>query len=164
MISAPILLTSNHLLSNFNSGVDSLDNWLKKRALKNQLSGASRTFVACDDDKVMAFYSLASGAINMELSTSKMRRNMPDPIPVIILARLAIDESLQGKGIGRALIRDAFLRILQAADIIGVRGVIVHALLNEARLFYEKVGFDPSPIDSMTLMLTLSDLKAALTS
>lgn len=110
----------------------------------------------------MAYYALASSAITVEAAQGRFRRNMPDPIPVVVLGRLAVDKSLQGKGTGRALVRDAGLRVIQAADTIGIRGMIVHALSAEARTFYEHVGFEPSPLDPMMLMVTLADLKASL--
>ena len=87
---------------------------------------------------------------------------MPDPVPVVVLARLAVDQSLHGKGMGRALIRDAGLRVIHAADTIGIRGMIVHALSMDAKTFYERMGFEPSPLDPMILMVTLADLKASL--
>ena len=84
---------------------------------------------------------------------------MPDPIPVVVLGRLAVDGGMQGRGFGRALIRDAALRVMQAADAIGIRGLVVQALSDDARVFYEKVGFEPSPLDSNLLMIALADLK-----
>jgi len=135
-----------------------MDNWLKQRAMKNQLSGASRTFVCCDDANVMAYYSLASSAVVTNNAPGRFRRNMPDPIPVVVLGRLAVDKSLHGQGLGRALIRDAGLRVIQVAEIIGIRGMLVHALSDEAREFYLRVGFEPSPMDPMMLMVTLVDL------
>jgi len=135
-----------------------MDNWLKQRAMKNQLSGASRTFVCCDDANVMAYYSLASSAVVTNNAPGRFRRNMPDPIPVVVLGRLAVDKSLHGQGLGRALIRDAGLRVIQVAEIIGIRGMLVHALSDEAREFYLRVGFEPSPMDPMMLMVTLGDL------
>ncbi|MDP2828463.1 MAG: GNAT family N-acetyltransferase [Sulfuricellaceae bacterium] len=146
----------------FVCGVESLDHWLKQRALKNQTTGASRTFVVCDGDRVVAYYALASSAVAVETATGRMRRNMPDPIPVVVLGRLAVDHSLLDGGIGRALVRDACLRVIAASDAIGIRGMIVHALSESARAFYEQVGFDPSPLDPMTLMATISDLRAGL--
>jgi len=148
MISAPEPLHTGHILTPFCCGVDSMDNWLKQRAMKNQLSGASRTFVCCDDAKVMAYYSLASSAVTTNTAPGRFRRNMPDPIPVVVL----------GKGVGRALVRDAGLRVIQVAETIGIRGMLVHALSDEARDFYLRVGFEPSPIDPMMLMVTLGDL------
>lgn len=160
-LSAPEPLAAHHDLSGFGSGVESLDAWLKTRAMKNQLNGASRTFVLCDGDRVLAYYALASSSVAAGDASGRFRRNMPDPIPVVVLGRLAVDQSLHGKGIGRALIRDAAQRIIQAADTIGIRGVLVHALSSDAKAFYERIGFDPSPLDPMILMVTLSDLKAA---
>ncbi|MFE0754653.1 GNAT family N-acetyltransferase [Inquilinus sp. NPDC058860] len=161
-ISAPEPLAPDHDVEAFGSGVESLDNWLKRRALKNQTTGASRTFVACDGRRVLAYYALASSAIAIDAAPGSFRRNMPDPIPVVVLGRLAVDRSRQGGGLGRALVKDAGLRVIQAADIIGIRGMIVHALSAEARAFYERIGFEPSPLDPMTLMLPLADLKASL--
>lgn len=161
-LSAPEPLTEHHDTSAFASGDESLDAWLKRRASKNQITGASKTFVACDGRRVIAYYSLASSAIAVNAAPGRFRRNMPDPIPVVVLGRLAIDQSLQGKGLGRALVRDAAYRVMQAADIIGIRGLITHALSEQAKLFYERVGFSPSPLDPMTLMITLNDLKGSV--
>lgn len=158
MISAPEPLHAEHVLSSFCCGVDSLDNWLKKRAMKNQLTGASRTFVSCDGSKVLAYYSLASSTVATSAAPGRIRRNMPDPVPVVVLGRLAVDQSLHGQGVGRALVRDAGLRVIQAAETIGIRGMLVHALSDEAREFYLRVGFEPSPMDPMMLMVTLRDL------
>lgn len=161
-LSAPEPLTVHHDVEHFSSGVDSLDHWLKRRALKNQATGASRTFVACEDGRVVAYYALASSAITLEAAPGRFRRNMPDPIPVVVLGRLAVDQSRQGGGLGRALVKDAGLRVIQAADAIGIRGMLVHALSVDAKVFYERIGFEPSPLDAMTLMVTLNDLKASL--
>jgi predicted N-acetyltransferase YhbS len=162
-ITTPEPLSADHNLAPFASGTENLDRWLKHRAMKNQVSGASRTFVACQAGQVVAHYALASSAIAVEAASGRLRRNMPDPIPVVVLARLAVDQRLQGKGLGRALVQDASLRVIQAADAIGIRGMIVHALSDDAKAFYERVGFEPSPLDPMILMVTLNDLKAALT-
>lgn len=161
-LSVPEPLGAHHDAEAFGSGVESLDAWLKRRALKNQLTGASRTFVVCEGRRVMAYYALASSAIAVQEASGRFRRNMPDPIPVVVLGRLAVDRSIQGKGVGRALVRDAGHRVIQAADAIGIRGLVVHALSADARAFYIKVGFDPSPLDSSTLMITLADVKSAL--
>lgn len=156
----PEPLTDQHSIETFNSGVESLDVWLKRRALKNQVTGASRTYVVCDGQRVVAYYALASSAVAVSETPGRFRRNMPDPIPVVVLGRLAVDQSFQGKGIGRALVRDAGCRVIQAADAIGIRGLIVHAMSPEAKAFYEAVGLDTSPLDPMTMMITLADLKA----
>lgn len=161
-ISSPEPLNEQHDTGLFASGVAALDTWLRLRALKNQVAGASRTFVACEGPRVMAYYALASGAVTSDEAPGRFRRNMPDPVPVVVLGRLAVDQTLQGQGIGRALIRDAGRRIIQAADTIGIRGVLVHALSPEAKAFYARVGFDASPLNPMILMITLADLKASL--
>ena len=161
-LSAPELLTAYHESESFASGVESLDTWLKQRALKNQATGASRTFVVCDGRRIVAYYALASSAVAVLEATGRFRRNMPDPIPVVVLGRLVVDHSFQGKGIGRALLRDAACRVIQAADIIGIRALLVQALSAEAKAFYEHIGFDPSSLDPMILMITMADLKAGL--
>ncbi len=156
---APVLLHEQHQTEQFFCGVESLDVWLKRRALKNQIQGASRTYVACQGDRVVAYYAIASGAVTCNEATGRLRRNMPDPIPVVVLGRLGVDSSLHGQGLGRSLVRDAALRILQAADVIGIRGMTVQALSDDARVFYEHMGFEPSPLDPNLLMITLADLK-----
>lgn len=160
MLAAPVPLTKDHEVAGFACGTPSLDSWLKTRALKNQMTGASRTYVVCEGARVVAYYALASGAVAINVAPGAFRRNMPDPVPVVVLGRLAVDTSLQGVGYGRALVRDAGYRVIQAADAIGIRGMIVHALSSQAKAFYERVGFDPSPLDPMTLMITVADLKA----
>lgn len=159
---APEPLVATHVLESFDSGEPSLDQWLKRRALKNQASGASRMFVVTQDGSVVGYYALASGAVDIDEASGRFRRNMPDPIPVIVLARLAVDRSWQGKGLARALMRDAGERIAQAADVIGIRGVIAHALNEDAHRFYLALGFEASPLAPMTVMMTLADLRAAL--
>ena len=161
MLSAPEPLAPNHDLANFSCGEPVLDDWLRKRALANQVSGASRTFVACDGNVVIAYYALASSAVTVTASTGRFRRNMPEPIPVVVLGRLAIAKEHQGKGLGRALFQDAARRVIHAADAIGIRGLIVHALTEKAAAFYRSLGLAPSPLDPMTLMVTLADLRAS---
>lgn len=161
-LTPPEPLDAQHHVDSFTSGVVSLDHWLKRRALKNQVSGASRTFVTCEDRRVLAYYALASSAVVVDAAPTRFRRNMPDPIPVVVLGRLAVDQSLHGQGFGRAMVRDAALRVIQAADTIGIRGMIVHALSTEAKNFYERLGFEPSSLDPMILLVTLADLQASL--
>ena len=160
-VTAPQPLTEAHQLADFNSGVVSLDDWLKRRARANQASGASRTFVLCEGQKVIGYHALASGGVSIADTSGRFRRNMPDPIPVVLLGRLAIDRAHQGKKLGRALFRDAAMRVMQAADAIGIRGIVVHAISEEAKAFYIALGFDPSPLDPMTLLVTLADLRGA---
>lgn len=162
MLTPPEVLADHHDLGQFRSDVPSLDAWLQRRARANQVSGASRTFVVSDDGRVAAYYCLASGAVAVEMAPGRFRRNMPDPVPVIVLGRLAVDREYRSRGLGRALFRDAALRSLQASEIIGVRGILVHALSEEARRFYLGLGLDTSPIEPMTLMATLADLRATI--
>lgn len=162
MLQAPQPLTADHALGSFDSGVQSLDDWLRRRALLNQASGASRTFAVCDAGRVIAYYALAASAVAPNAAPGRFKRNMPDPIPVVVLARLAIDRVQQGRGLGRALFQDAANRVIHAADAIGIRGLLVHAISEEAKAFYLRLGLNPSPLDAMTLMTTLADLKASL--
>jgi GNAT superfamily N-acetyltransferase len=160
---APEPITGAHVVTGFSSGIASLDDWLKRRALKNESSRASRTYVVCAGAKrVVGYYALATGAVAHVHATSQAKRNMPDPIPVMVLGRLAVDEAYQGKGIGQGMLRDAILRTLQAADIAGIRALLVHAISDDARLFYERCGFQPSPVDPMTLMITIASAKQAI--
>lgn len=160
--SPPEPLADHHRIDEFSSGEKSLDDWLKRRARANQVSGASRTYVICAEGNVVGYYALASGTITVESAPGRFRRNMPDPIPVAILARLAVDRAYQGRSLGRALFRDAARRVAHAADAIGIRGIVVHAISEEARKFYLALGFDPCPRQPMTLVVTLSDIRAAL--
>ncbi len=161
-LSPPEPLADRHIIESFVSGEASLDEWLKRRARANQASGASRTYVVCERENVIAYYALASGAIALGSVPGRFRRNMPDPIPVAVLARLAVDRTYQGRGLGRALFRDAARRVAQAADAIGIRGIVVHAISDEAKKFYLALGFDPCTNEPMTLVATLSDIRATL--
>ncbi|MEX2649696.1 MAG: GNAT family N-acetyltransferase [Alphaproteobacteria bacterium] len=158
----PETLTARHDRAAFDCGQPALDDWLRRRALANQESGASRTYVIVSENRVVGYYALAVGAVASAEASGRVRRNMPDPIPVMVLARLAIDRSHQGRGLGRMLLRDAVLRTLQAADIAGIRALLVHAKTDAARAFYERHGFRASPVDPMILMVTLDDMRAAL--
>jgi len=160
-IGAPEHLTPQHDLEPFDSGVAALDDWLKRHALANEQAGASRTYVVCAGDRVIGYYALASGGVAQTAATGRVRRNMPDPVPVMVLGRLAVDRAYQGREIGVGLLRDAILRILQAAELGGIRAILVHAISEEARRFYERHGFVASPIDPMTLMMTMADAKRA---
>lgn len=161
-IGFPTRLLPSHSLSHFDCGESSLNNWLRRRALQNEESGASRTYVLCAGIRVIAYYALAVGAISHEQTPGRLRRNMPDPIPVMVLGRLAVDQEFRGRGFGAGLLRDAILRTLQAAEIAGIRAILVHAISNQAKEFYEKFGLTPSPIDPLMLMISLKDAAAAL--
>jgi GNAT superfamily N-acetyltransferase len=160
-LSAPQPLATTHLLDEFGCGETTLDEWLKRRALSNQLSGASRTFVVADQDaRVYGYYAMAAGAVSHQDATSGVRRNMPDPIPVMVLARLAVDQRAQGIKLGGALLQDAVNRAVTVSHNAGVRALLVHALDDRAKQFYEHYGFQESPQHPMTLMLRLNTAKA----
>ena len=139
----PIVLTSAHDLSTFQSGEATLDDWLRTRALKNLASGASRTFVLCaaGSQRVVGFYALSMGSFYAVDTPGSIRRNMPDLIPSVILGRLAIDENAQGRGLGGLLLNDAVERSLVAAENVSARLMIVHAVSEKAEQFYLRFGF-----------------------
>ena len=155
---APEPLLASHHLDEFDCGEAVLDEWLKRRATANQSSGASRTFVVADqDNRVCGYYALAAGAVSHPLATSSVRRNMPDPVPVIVLGRLAVDHRAHGIKLGASLLQDAVKRAAAVAQNAGVRALLVHALHDQAKGFYEHYGFQVSPVHPMTLMLRLID-------
>ena len=160
-IAAPCHLEEKHNCELFHCGEPALDAWLKNRALKNEAGGASRTYVITHANAVVGYYSLAVGSVGHSFVPGRIRRNMPDPIPIMLLARLAVDISLQRQGIGHALLRDAILRTEQAAHIAGIRCILVRALNGRAKHFYISCGFTPSPINELTLMLPLSSVRAS---
>lgn len=162
-ISPPERLTAAHDIGAFDSGTPDLDNWLKRRALANEALGVSRTYVVTAGRRVVAFYALASGAVAHKDVSAKTRRNMPDPIPVMILARVAVDAGYQKRGLGSALLKDALLRTIAAAQIVGIRAVLLHAMSDDAKRFYERAGFHACPIDPMTMMIALADVEKNLT-
>ena len=161
-LTPPEPLSADHQLDEFESGIASLDEWLRHRAAANQVGGASRTFVLCSNKTVVGYYSLAASSIAHNLATSKVRRNMPDPVPAVIIGRLAIDRRWQGKGLGGDLLRDAVLRATTATETIGVRAILVHAMNNDAKSFYEHFGFRVSPAEPLTLMATIDDIRRAV--
>ena len=162
VLSAPEPLAEHHQLGDFDSGEPSLDDWLKRRALKNQVNGSSRTYVVCEGDAVIGYYCLAAGAIDHAEAPSAMKRNRPDPVPVLVLGRLAIHKDHHQKGIGTALLNDAIRRALRASKIAGVTAILVHALSEQARRFYLSRGFIESPVQTMTLCLMLATVEQAL--
>ncbi len=156
-IGAPASLAVAHRLDEFDCGEAELDEWLKRRALSNHLSGASRTFVVADkNQRLFGYYALAAGAVAHNMATGSVRRNMPDPIPVLVLARLAVDRRAQGLRLGASLLQDAVNRSSKVAGNTGVRAILVHALHDQAKQFYAHFGFQPSPLHAMTLMLRLA--------
>lgn len=161
-ISAPEHLTAAHDVSAFDSGAPELDEWLRKRALANEGTGGSRTYVVCAGGRVVGYYALASGGVAQAQAPGRVRHNMPDPVPVMVLGRLAVDRGWQGRNLGRSLLRDAVVRTLQAAKIGGIRAILVQAISEDAKRFYERYGFRVSPVDPLTLMITVADAEKAL--
>ncbi len=161
-LDAPAPLADHHDLAAFASGEESLDDWLKRRARVNQANGASRTFVVAVGSRVVGYYALSSASITTAAAPGRFRRNMPDPIPVVLLGRLAIDLGWQRQGLGRGLFRDAAMRVSQAADTIGIRGIVVQATSEDAYKFYLALGFTQCPGEPMLLVVTLGDIRAAL--
>jgi GNAT superfamily N-acetyltransferase len=162
MLSAPAPLSERHQLDAFISGEPPLDEWLKRRARANQLSDSSRTFVVCDDAAVVGYYCLAAGAIGRDDAPKALQRNRPDPIPVMVLGRLAIHQDHQQRGIGTALLQDAILRTLQTAEHVGITALLVHAISESARRFYLSRGFIESALQPMTLCLPLATVRRSL--
>ena len=158
----PAPLDATHEVDAFDCGDISLNDWLRKRARKNEREGASRTYVVCVERRVIAYYCLAVGEVSHAEATGRCRRNMPDPIPVMVLGRLAVDRAWQGKRLGRALLADAIKRTLGAAEVAGIRAIVLHAISDEAKRFYEQHGFTESPVAPLTMMITLKDARAAL--
>jgi predicted N-acetyltransferase YhbS len=158
----PSLLTAEHDVSGFRCGDDSLDEWLRRYALTNQASGSARTFVSCLDDRVCGYYALASGAVSRASAPARVAKAMPEPVPVLLLARLAVDRAVQGRGLGWRLLRDAVLRTLQVADHVGVRALLAHSLDQAAADFYARYDFQPSPTDPLHMVLLLKDARALL--
>lgn len=162
--SAPRPISESNEVADFDSGEPTLDAYLRGRALANHVEGASRCFVTCRDGRVVGFYALASASLEHAGAPGRVRRNMPDPVPAILLSRLAIDRNEQGKGLGAHLLRDAIIRTVGAAEIIGVRVLLVHALHERARAFYAHFGFESSPTDPLHLLLLIKDARAILSS
>jgi GNAT superfamily N-acetyltransferase len=155
---APEPLSPGHEIDAFDSGVGALDAWLKTRARANEAAGASRSFVMCENRRVVGYYSLAAASILHRQATGKVRRNMPEPVPAVLIGRLALDKAWQGKGHGTGLLQDAVLRVAGAAETVGVRAILVHAMSKDAKTFYERFGFHASPVEPMTLMMTVDEV------
>lgn len=161
-ITAPCPIAGTHDVTSFDCGDTTLNDWLQRRAIKNESSGASRTFVVCEDHTVIGYYSLAVGAIAREDTSGKVRRNMPDPIPVMVLGRLAVDTDWQGKQIGIGMLKDAIQRTAIVAEQAGIRALLVHALSDKVRDFYLHWGFHEPPTNELTLMITLDEARNAM--
>jgi GNAT superfamily N-acetyltransferase len=160
--SLPRLISDADDVASFDSGEPTLDSYLRNRALANNAGGGSSCFVTCREGRVVGYYALAASSVTRAECPGKVRRNMPEPVPVILLSRLAVDRKEQGNGVGADLLRDAITHTIQAAEHIGVRAMLVHALHADARQFYLHHGFDPSPTDELHLYLLIKDAKATL--
>ena len=160
--SAPRPIGPGDDVASFARGEPSLDDYLRKRAWSNHVGGGSRCYVTHRDGRVVGYYALASASTYHRDVSGKVRRNMPDPIPVVLLSRLAVDAAEQGRGLGTHLLRDAIARSVAAADLIGVRAILVHALHDQARDFYLRHDFEPAPTDPLHLFLLIKDVRALL--
>lgn len=158
----PRPITPEDNLEGFSCGYPSLDDYLTERALSNHDKGGSRCYVSTRDGRVVGYYALATGSVLHGDVSGKYRRNMPDPIPVVLLSRLAVDTKEKGNGLGSNLLKDAILRSLEVAQIAGVRAILVHAIDDEAAGFYRRHDFDPSPTDPNHLLLLMKDALAAV--
>ena len=162
-LKAPILLEDLHAVDSFDCGIEALNDYLKKFAFINNQNNSGRTYVSTKNNRVVGYYTLAAGSVTKENAPERVGKGLANhPIPIIVLARLAVDKTEQGAGVGKGLLRDALLKIIGAADIIGARAVVVHAKDNQAKSFYKHFGFEPSSIDSFHLYLLLKDIKKTL--
>ena len=163
LIFPPESLGEGHDIAHFDSGVSTIDSWLRNMARLNEARGGARIYVVCDGDRVAGFYSLAASAVERRRPPSRVGRNMPEPVPAILLGQLAVDTRYQGRGLGVALLADAVRHSLAAADIVGARSMVVQALDDRARSFYERFGFRPfSAREPLMLVLRMSECRAML--
>jgi GNAT superfamily N-acetyltransferase len=159
-IKPPSPLTDDHIIEDFDCGYSALNIWLRRYGMQNQKANASRTFVVCIKDKIVGFYSLAVGSVEYEHASKRMGKGLArHPIPVMVLARLAVDLRYQENKIGAGLLKDAILRTLQASEHAGIRAILVQAKDDKARAFHQYFGFEPSPIDPLQLMLLIKDAR-----
>ena len=160
---SPLLLDQHHAVDDFDCGAEPLNNYLKNFALTNKQNGSARTYVTIRSGNVVGYYTLTPGSVIKATAPHRVGKGLAGhPIPVIIIARLAVDKGEQRKGLGKALVRDALLRIIDAAEIIGGRAVLVQAKDAQARRFYEQLGFEPSPVDTLHLYLLIKDIRKTL--
>lgn len=153
-------LAATDVVDEFDCGSRALNQYLQRHALVNQKAHSAQTYVCCSEGRIVGFYSLAVGAVSPEDATTRVIKGLARyPVPVMLLARLAVDQSCQRQGLGQALLKDALLRTLQAADIAGIRCLLVHAKDDSAKQWYESWEFEPSPTDPYHLYLMLKDLK-----
>ncbi|MFV0576781.1 MAG: GNAT family N-acetyltransferase [Vibrio sp.] len=163
-ITFPALLNQIHEIQNFQCGNSELDSWLIKTAIKSQKSGTARTYVVTDDftNQVVGFYAVAMGSVQRSDAINSLRRNSPNPIPMVVLARLGVHENYQGMNIGAGLLKDCIIRSVQAMNAVGGAGILVHAIDESAQSFYKKFGFKESHIDPYLLMARVCDIERSL--
>ncbi len=153
-------LAEAHRLDGFRCTEPALESWLKQRARRNQQDGASRCYVVCAGEDVVGYYALAAGAVSHAQTPGNVRRNMPDPIPVIVLGRLAVHADWAGQGLGAGMLKDAVLRALRLSQEMGIRALLCHAISEDAKQFYLHHDFVASPIEPLIVMLNLAKLPA----
>ena len=156
----PELLSASHDIRRFDCGNQALNIWLRQRAARNQREGSSRTWVVTDGARVVAFYASATAVVARTEATKRAARNQPDPLPAMLLGRLAVDRDHQARGLAAAMLKHFLLKALEVADLTGLRLVLVHAKDMQAAGFYRRYGFEPSPIDDLTLMLLIKDIQS----
>jgi len=162
-LASPAPLQKSHILDKFDCGHEALNDYLRRFAFQNHRSGMLRSYVAARGKHVVGYYSLAFGGIDHKTGTARVTKGLPQhPIPVILLARLAVDVAEQGNGIGKGLLKDAILRTLQASEIGGLRAMLVHAKDQQAQAFYRKFGFESSPTNRLHLMLLTKDMRKSI--
>jgi predicted N-acetyltransferase YhbS len=162
-LDSPVPLNATHDLPGFDCDVPALNDYLKKFALSNQQHQTARTYVTLRENQVLGYYTLAAGSVERAGTTARVSKGLAGhPVPVILLARLGVDVSEKGRGLGASLLMDALQRAVQAADIVGCRAVLVHAKDEAAKAFYQRFGFEPSPVDEFQLYLLMKDVKASL--
>ena len=155
----PELLTASHNINDFDCGDMALNEWLRRRAVRNQNEGSSRTWVISDNTRVVAFYASSAAAIARAEATKRAARNQPDPLPAMLLSRLGVDRHHQRLGLAEALLKHFLLKALEVAEYTGLRLVLVHAKDDQAARFYRRYRFEPSPIDKLTLMMLIKDIR-----
>jgi GNAT superfamily N-acetyltransferase len=161
-LASPVPLDKIHDLAGFDCGAPPLNDYLQKYAWPNHQGHAARTYVAARGSRVAGYYTLAAGSVRPEDSTPRVAKGLGNyPVPIILLARLAVDRTEQGKGLGAALLKDAILRAARAADIVGCRALLVHAKDQQAQAFYRRFGFEPSPVNELHLYLLMKDILAS---
>ena len=164
-LTKPEEISRKHEIAAFTCERDSLDDWLKNQALKSNSAGDSKVFVILEEGgEVIGYYAISAGSVSRKEATRKIGANAPDPVPMALIGRLAIHKNHQRQNIGSALLRDAILRIAQAAEHMGIKGIMVHALDDDSAKFYAERGFQPSKVDGHHLMISISEVTAELLS